>query len=154
MQPGTSFSTGLSTASSSCMRKRRFGMSRGHVAASSIDIVHQIEGRVRFQLPGSMFDARKRAGIEAAFDSDSRVTRYRFNPHGRYLVVEHEPKLGVRTLRKLIARARASDPVDRPHPGNPDRHIKSLIALGARGALALAGPPLALPLIGLGSTAI
>jgi Cu2+-exporting ATPase len=101
-----------------------------------------------------MLEPRRRAGIEAALDAHPEVTRHRFNVAGRTLVVEHSPGLKTAMLRKLIEGAPASDPVERGRPGHPERHVRSLVAFGAGGALALAGQPLAVPLLGLGSLAI
>jgi Cu2+-exporting ATPase len=70
------------------------------------------------------------------------------------LVVEHSPSVGAATLRRVIEGAKPADPVDHGRPGHPERHIRSLAAFGAGGALALAGQPLALPLLGVGSLAI
>ncbi len=124
------------------------------MAASSIEVVHAIPGRVRLLLPRSMFERRRQAGISAALDAHPEVIGHRFNPRGRSLVVEHSARVKPARLRRLIAEAGPAEPVDRGHPGTPDRHVRSLVALGAGGALALAGQPLALPLIGLGSLAI
>ena len=124
------------------------------MAVSSIEVAHEIDGRVRFELPPSMLERRRRAGISAALDAHPNVSAHRFNIRGRSLIVEHRPPLTARTLAKLVSEAVPADPVDRGHPGSPDRHVRSLVALGAGGALALAGQPLALPLIGLGSAAI
>ncbi|HKC20370.1 MAG TPA: hypothetical protein VKE27_12165, partial [Candidatus Dormibacteraeota bacterium] len=110
---------------------------------------------MRFQLPRAMLEARRRAGISAALDANPQVTGHRFNPRGRALVVAHTPRIRVSAIRRLIASAPEADPVSSgARPGHPERHMRSLVALGAGGALALAGQPLALPLIGLGSLAI
>ena len=122
--------------------------------ALSVEVVHALAGRVRFQLSRSMLEPRRRAGIEAALAADPAVTRHRFNAGARSLVVEHSRGLKVAALRRLILNAKPADPVDHGRPGHPERHMRSLVALGAGGALALAGQPLALPLIGLGSMPI
>ena len=122
--------------------------------ALSIEVVHAIPGRVRFQLSRAMLEPRRRAGIEAALDRQPDVISRRFNPRGRALVIEHSPRLKVVTLRRLVADAAPTDPVERGQPGHPERHVRSLVALGAGGAFALAGQPLALPLVALGSLAI
>ena len=122
--------------------------------ASSIEIAHAIPGRVRLLLPPSMFERRRRAGIEAALDARREVIGHRFNPRGRTLVVEHSPGMTHAALRRLIAQARPAEPGEKGNPGHPDRHVKSLVAMGAGGMLAFVNPTLALPLIGLGSVAI
>ena len=124
------------------------------MAGSSIEIAHAIPGRVRLLLPGPMFERRRRAGIEAALEANPDVVRHHVNERARSLVVEHTARLSVTSLRRLIAGAPAIDPPDRGNPGHPDRHVRSLVALGAGGALALVNPPLAMPLIGVGSLAI
>ena len=101
-----------------------------------------------------MFEARRRAGIAAALDANPEVIGHRFNPRGRSLVVEHTPSLRVDPIRKLITAAKPAEPIQTARPGHPERHVRSLVALGAGGALAMAGQPLALPLIGIGSLAI
>ncbi|HET7420891.1 MAG TPA: heavy metal translocating P-type ATPase [Candidatus Dormibacteraeota bacterium] len=126
------------------------------MAASSTDgiaVAHRIPGRVRFQLPREMLEPRRVAGITAALEGQPGVSGHRFNARGRYLVVEHSG-VKVPALRRLIAGAAPTDPVEKGHPGHPERHVRSLLALGAGGALAAAGQPFALPLIGLGSAAI
>lgn len=128
------------------------------MGASSTDtlrVAHRIPGRIRFDAPRALFEPRRRAGIEAALDADPRVTGHRFNAPGRAIVVEHTAEAGVPAIRRLIQKARPSDPVERGRPGHPERHMRSLVAFGAGGALALAGGgPLAAPLIGIGSLAI
>lgn len=123
-------------------------------STSGVRIVHRVDGRVRFQLPPRLLEARARSGIGAALERDPRVTSVRFNVAGRSLAVEHAPRLRVTELKRMIETAEPRDPVERGHPGHPERHVKSLAALGAGGVLALTGTPLALPLIGLGSLAI
>ena len=128
------------------------------MAASSTDVVvavHRVPGRVRFEIPRALLEPERRAGIEAALEARPGVLGYRFSPHARSLVVEHTPEIRASTLRRLIATASPARPVDRGHPGHPERHVRSLVAFGAGGALALAGgPALALPLLGAGSLAI
>jgi heavy metal translocating P-type ATPase len=127
------------------------------MAGSSTDhakVAHRIHGRVRFDMPRAMLEPRRRAGISAALNREAEVLGHRFNAPGRSLVVEHTRRLGVAKLRRLIDGAAPSDQVERPSPGHPDRHLKSLVALGAGGAMAVMGSPLALPLIGLGSMPI
>lgn len=124
------------------------------MAASSIDVAHAIPGRVRFQVPRQMLEPRRRAGISAALDANSEVIAHRFNSRNRSLVVEHTRRIRVDAIRRLVKRAHPTDPVETARPGHPERHVRSLMALGAGGALALAGQPLALPLIGIGSLAI
>lgn len=121
---------------------------------SKIEIVHRISGRVRFQLPPRLLEPRARAGIETVLERRPDVASHRFNVAGRTLVVEHLPRLRVSEIKRMIETAPPKDPVERGHPGHPERHIRSLAALGAGGLLALTGTPLALPLIGLGSVAI
>jgi Cu2+-exporting ATPase len=125
------------------------------MAASSIEVAHAIHGRVRFQLPRAMLEPTRRAGISAALEANPEVTEHRFNPRGRSLVVGHTSRIRVNAIRRLIATAPEADPVHNDvRPGHPGRHVRSLLALGAGGALALAGQPLALPLIGVGSLPI
>lgn len=126
----------------------------GASSTSGIKVAHQVEGRVRFLLPRSMLAPKARAGISEALEHRHEVTAHRFNVTNRSLVVEHLPGLGVRELKRLIASAPPREPVDRGHPGHPERHMRSLAALGAGGLLAFTGTPLALPLIGIGSLAI
>ena len=111
------------------------------MAVSSIEVAHEIDGRVRFELPPSLLERRRRAGISAALDAHPNVSAHRFNIRGRSLIVEHRPALKARTIAKIVSEAVPADPVDRGHPGSPDRHVRSLVALGAGGALALAGQP-------------
>ena len=109
---------------------------------------------MRFALPRAMFAADRRAGIESAFNAVAGVNRVRFNSDARTLIVEHAPGLRMRALKHVIASAPPHEPVASSRPGNPDRHLRSLAAFGAAGALALTGTPLAVPLLGLGSLAI
>lgn len=109
---------------------------------------------MRFTLPLSSFERRSRAGIEAALEAKPEVTSVRFNPGNRSLVVEHTRHMTVSRLRDIIASATPCDPVDHGHPGHPERHVRSLAALGTGALLAMAGQPLAVPLIGMGSLAI
>ncbi len=120
----------------------------------AVRVVHQIRGRVRFELPPSMLTARGRAGIEKELNAQPEIVSVRINPRGRTVVIRHTPGIGSRRLRNLIERARPRDPAERTHPGRPGRHVRSLVALSAGGALALIAPPFALPLVGLGSLAI
>jgi len=132
-------------------------MRRRAMAASSTDVVavHRVPGRVRFELSRRLFEPERRAGIEAALDAEPGVLGHRFSPRARSLVVEHTPGIKAGRIGRLIATAKPAQPIDRGRPGHPDRHLKSLVAFGAGGALALAGgQALALPLIGAGSLAI
>lgn len=121
---------------------------------SGVEVAHRARGRVRFRVPPALLKPDRRAGIGAALDGRTDVYSYRFNVAGRSLVVEHSPRAGAAELRRLIESAPAQEPVADPHSGRPNRHVKSLAALGAAGALAFAGTPLAVPLLGLGSVPI
>jgi len=121
---------------------------------SSIRVEHRIPGRVRFELPRPLLAPNRRAGIEAALAARPEVVGVRFNAGARSLVVEHTRGLSLRTLERTIAGAPAQDPPTATAGGSPSRHARSVLAFGAAGALALAGTPLAVPMIGLGSLAI
>ena len=109
---------------------------------------------MRFALPRAMLTAERRAGIESALHTLPGVKRVRFNRDARTLVVDHAPSLSVRSLKRTIENAPSREPSSAARPGHPERHIRSLAAFGAAGALALTGTPLAVPLLGLGSLAI
>jgi Cu2+-exporting ATPase len=101
-----------------------------------------------------MLTPERCAGIAAALDANSKITRHRFNVAGRSLTVEHEPGLKPVSLIRAIARAPSKQPVEVMKTGRPGRHVRSLATLAAGSALALAGQPLAVPLIGLGAVPI
>lgn len=124
------------------------------ISGRDLRVAHQIPGRVRFQVPAALFKRRTREGIRVALEERPGVTAVRFNPEARSLVVEHAPGIGLAGLRRTILSAQPRDPARATHAGRPQRHVRSLAALGAGGMLALAGQPLALPLIGLGSVPI
>lgn len=124
------------------------------MAASSIEVAHRARGRVRFELPHAMLEPRRRAGISAALEAEAAVLGHRFNVPARSLVVTHTPSLGTGRLRRLIASANPREPSAGSRASRPSRHARSLAALAAGGVLALAGQPLALPLIGLGAVPI
>ena len=78
------------------------------MAASSTDgarVAHRIRGRVRFVVPRSYLEPRRRAGIAAAMDREPDVIRHRFNPAGRALIVEHAPGIGVMTIQRRMQSA-------------------------------------------------
>ncbi|HZQ49938.1 MAG TPA: heavy metal translocating P-type ATPase [Candidatus Dormibacteraeota bacterium] len=123
----------------------------------SVRVAHRTAARVRFEVPRDVFEPDIQAGIEAALTALPGVLGVRFNAPARSLVVEHAPGTSVRALRRTIAKAQPRTPERSSRgasPGSPDRHLRSVAAFGAAGALALTGTPLALPLIGLGSLAI
>ena len=127
------------------------------MAASSAEgarVAHEIRGRVRFDLPRSYLEPRRRAGIAAAMDRERDVIRHRFNPAGHGLIVEHAPGIDVTTIQRLVDEAKPADVLDRGRPGHPERHVRSLAALGVGAAMAVTGMPLAVPVISLGSTPI
>ncbi len=119
-----------------------------------LEVAHRIDGRVRLVLPPSRLNPDARAGIAAALDARPEVTGHRFNVANRSLVVEHTPRITLRELKRIVTEAQPQKPSKRSHAGRPDRHVKSLAALGAGGVLAMAGVPLAAPLIGFGSLSI
>ncbi|HVH63203.1 MAG TPA: HAD-IC family P-type ATPase, partial [Candidatus Dormibacteraeota bacterium] len=123
-------------------------------STKGVQVAHRVDGRVRFELPARLLAPRARAGIEAALDSNPAVTSARFNVAARSLVVEHAPHLRIAELSRMIETAAPREPAEPNRAGHPERHVKSLAALSAGGLLALAGTPLSLPLIGLGSLAI
>ena len=121
---------------------------------SSIEVVHRMRGRVRFVLPPQYLTPGRRAGIASALDAERGVTHYRFNIAGRSLVIGYRGRISVRSLAALIATASERPaPLEvrqpRTRPGQ-----SSLLALAAGGVLALAGQPLAVPLIGVGAAPI
>ena len=126
-------------------------MAVSRAEAARIRVAHRVSGRVRFELPRSLFEPKLREGIRVALVDTPGVDAVRFNPSGRSLIVEHSPRIKVSRLRRIIESAGPREPVDGGRPGHPKRHARSLMALGAAGLFALAGQPLALPLIGIGS---
>ena len=129
-------------------------MAVSRAEAAAIRVAHRVGGRVRFELPRSLFEPKRREGIRVALVDTPGVDAVRFNPSGRSLVVEHSPRVKVSRLRRVIEAAEPREPADLGRPGHPKRHARSVAALGAAGLLALAGQPLAIPLIGLGSLPI
>jgi P-type Cu2+ transporter len=101
-----------------------------------------------------MLAADRRAGIESALGALPQVTRVRFNRAARSLTVVHTGHVDVSALQRTIANAPRRDPAPETRSGHPERHLRSVAAFGAAGALALTGTPLAVPLLGLGSLAI
>lgn len=126
-------------------------MAVSRAEAAAIHVAHRVDHRVRFALPRSLFEPNRREGIQAALEETPGVQRVRFNPAGRSLVIEHAPAVKVSRLRRVIESADPREPAEASRPGHPRRHARSLVALGAAGIFALAGQPLALPLLGLGS---
>ena len=100
-----------------------------------------------------MLAADRRAGIEAALRALPQVTGVRFSVAARSLTVEGRG-VTVRALQRVIANAPGKEPPAEARSGHPERHLRSVAAFGAAGVLALAGTPLAVPLLGLGSLAI
>ncbi|HEY1454985.1 MAG TPA: hypothetical protein VGG31_00695, partial [Candidatus Dormibacteraeota bacterium] len=98
------------------------------VAGASIEVAHQLPGRIRFDLPYAMLEPRRRAGIAHALSTEPGVTRHRFNVQARSLVIEHTGALTARTLKTLIARAPAQDPVAGPRSTRPSRRARHLAA--------------------------
>ena len=111
-------------------------------------------GRVRLELPRSMLAPERRAGIASSLESEPGVTGHRFNVAGRSLVIEHRADLKVRRLVGMVERAPARQPRAEVNKGRPSRHVRSLSALAAGGAMAMLGQPLAVPLIGVGAVPI
>jgi Cu2+-exporting ATPase len=101
-----------------------------------------------------LLDPRRRSGIARALSAEPGVTGHRFNVAARSLVVHHTPEVGVARLAGLIAGAAPQEPIDKPPASRSMRRARSLAVLAAGGALAMAGQPLALPLIGLGAAPI
>lgn len=126
-------------------------MAESRGSSRAIRVAHQVPGRTRFEAPAALFKPRTREGIRVALEAQHGVVAVRFNPAARSLVVDHSPELKVADMRRVIASAEPREPAKPTHAGRPARHVKSVAALGAGGLLALAGQPLALPLIGLGS---
>lgn len=82
------------------------------------------------------------------------VDRVRFNVRARALIVDHAPHVGVRSLQRAVAGARPSEGADLVRPSRPEQRVRSLVAFGAAGVLAMLGTPLAVPMLGVGSMAI
>src|ERR1700704_159356 len=154
MRRGTSSCTGPSTASSSFIKNPQLQERPDPMADSSIEIAHRMRGRVRFIFPRWLLTPERRAGIACALDAEPTVKHHRFSMDGRSLAISYSGRMSERRLAELIAGAPEMVVAPKvPHPRTkPTAH--SLAALAAGGALALAGQPLAVPLIGMGAAPI
>ncbi len=121
---------------------------------SSIEVAHRMRGRVRFVLHPRYLTPERRAGIAGALDAERAVTHHRFNVAGRSLVIGYRGRIGVRSLATLIATAGEKPAPTEMRPPRTRPGPSSLFALAAGGVLALAGQPLAVPLIGIGAAPI
>ena len=124
------------------------------MADCSIEIAHRMRGRVRFVFPRWFLTPERRAGIACALDAEPTVKHHRFSMDGRSLAISYSGRMSERRLAELITHAPemvVTPKVSQPRT-KPTAH--SLAALAAGGALALAGQPLAVPLIGMGAAPI
>ena len=111
-----------------------------------LEVVHQTPRRLRLRLPGHLLARRARAGISSALGSERHVSSHRFSPACGSLVVEHDGALSAAQICGLVLEAEpAAQPLPAAEPGR--KPVAEWLALGAGGALALAGSPVALPVL-------
>jgi P-type Cu2+ transporter len=119
-------------------------------------IAHRAPGRVRFLFGRGELTAERVAGIRRALGSRPEVTRFRINPAAYSVVVDFDPAvISVGRLRRIVADApdaQAGENGDAPR--GRSSHVPALVSIAAGGLLAMAGQPLALPLLAAGASPI
>jgi Cu2+-exporting ATPase len=86
-----------------------------------------------------------RAGISGTLGRQRNLLGHRFSPASRSLVIEHDGALSAAEICALVQEA---EPAAQPPPAETARRpAGQWLTLGAGGALALAGSPLALPVL-------
>lgn len=117
--------------------------------AVECEVVHAIPGRVRLRLPRHLSTDAWEAGISTVLSGRAHVRHHRFNRACRSLLVEHDGTLSPADVRRLVESAEpGSEPAGAGQTASGS--AAKWVALGIGGALALAGSPLAVPIL-LGS---
>jgi cation-transporting P-type ATPase C len=119
------------------------------------DVAHQAPGRVRLVFGRGELTPRRQAGIRKALGALPAVSSFRLNPPARTLVVELDSlALPVARLRRVIAAAPEAPVGESGGAQRRASHLPTMVSIAAGGALAMAGQPLALPLLALGASPI
>lgn len=121
-------------------------MTRHRAPESPVELVHATSRRVRLRLPQNLLTGSWRAAIVTVLGSQPNVLHHRFNSSCRSLIIEHDGTLSSKQVCKLV---------DTAEPGSPSPSSESSagasdgkwIVLGIGGLLALAGSPLATPIL-------
>ena len=120
------------------------------------EVAHEARGRVRLTFKAGELTPERQAGIAQALGRQPAVMRFRLNAAARSLAVELDTRaLPVQRLRRLVASA-PDAPADRngAPPLRRQSHLPTLASIAAGGVLAMAGQPLALPLLAVGAAPI
>jgi len=111
-----------------------------------LELVHATSGRVRLRLPPKLLTESGRAAIAKVLSSHGKVLHHRFNATCRSLVIEHDGTLSLKEVRRLVHAAEPAPtlpPSQAPAGSAPGKWV----ALSIGGLFALAGNPLAVPML-------
>ena len=125
------------------MPKRRDSPARPGIGP---EVVHATPRRVRLRLPQDLLTDSRRTGIAKVLSNHGSILQHRFNVPCRSLVIEHDGTLTREELCQLVAAAEpasASPPMESHAGDGPAKWV----ALSVGGLLALAGMPLAAPML-------
>lgn len=126
-------------------------MTLGPTRKSTVELVHATSCRVRLRLPRDLLTDSWRTSIAKVLSSHGNILHHRFNTPCRSLVIEHDGTLPPKEVWRLLDLAEApatSAPSTSSPPPRPARNSAGKwVALGVGGALALAGSPLAAPVL-------
>lgn len=125
------------------MPKRRDSHTR---PGTGPEVVHATPRRVRLRLPQSLLTDSRQTGIAKVLSDHGNILQHRFNAPCRSLVIEHDGTLTWEELCQLVA---AAEPASAPPPmqSHAGDGAGKWVALSVGGLLALAGMPLAAPML-------
>jgi len=112
----------------------------------TLELVHATPRRVRLRLPQNLLTGTSRAGIAKVLSSHGRIIHHRFNTACSSLVIDHDGTLSSKDVCRLVEAAEPASmsPLSQAPAGNASG---KWVAMSVGGVLALAGSPLAAPIL-------